>query len=180
MQVRVIRTVDGFRDLEARWDEMLRESAFQSPFYSWTWYDAWWKHFAAGNELFVIAGEAPGGRLHFVAPLMKGRRSLRGLPVSEISFLANSISPRSSVLFGKDCSGPDAMAAVLACLSEHRGEWDMIKLWNVPEGMSYLAGFDEVARGHRFHTVREPGWQSAYVAMEGDFETYLADNFGKN
>jgi len=180
MQVRVIRTVEGFRDLEAGWNAMLRESEFKAPFYSWTWYDAWWKHFDEGNELFLIVGEAPDGRLRFVAPLMKGKRSLRGLPVSQVSFLANSISPRSSILFGKDFAGSDALAAVQACLAEHRSEWDMIRLWNVPDGMSYLSCFDEVCRRHRLQVIREPGWQSAYVAMDGDFETYLGNNFGKN
>jgi CelD/BcsL family acetyltransferase involved in cellulose biosynthesis len=159
---------------------MLRESEFCAPFYSWSWYDAWWKHFAEGNELFLVAGEAPDGRLQFLAPLMKGKRSLRGLPVSEISFLANSISPRSSILFGKDCAGPDALGAVLTCLAEQRSEWDMVRLWNIPEGMSYLPCFDEAGGRHRFHVIREPGWQSAYVAMEGNFETYMAGNFGKN
>ncbi len=180
MQTRVVRTFEGFRDLESRWGEMLRDSDMNAPFFSWTWYDAWWKHFAEGSEWFLIAGETPDGQLRFVAPLRKGRRSLRGLPVSEISFLANSISPRSSILFRKDCPGPEALDAVLRCLAEHRSEWDMLRLWNLPEGISYLSGFDEAGSRHGFHAIREPGWQSAYLALEGDFETYLTRNFGKN
>lgn len=180
MQTRIIRTIEGFRDLEARWGEMLRDSDLNAPFFSWTWYDAWWKHFAEGSELFLIAGETPDGQLRFVAPLRKGRRSLRGLPVSEISFLANSISPRSGVLFRKDCPGPEALDAMFRCLAEHRSEWDMLRLWNLPEGVAYLPGFDEAGSRHGFHAIREPGWQSAYVAMEGEFETYLTGNFGKN
>lgn len=179
MQVRIIRDPQELPALEARWDELIRQSEFQAPFYSWTWYDAWWKHFGQEHELFLIAVEDTQGRLQAVAPLMKGKRSLRGLKVSEISFLANSISPRNSILFRKDFSGPEALATVLACLAQHRGEWDIVRLWNIPETASYLSCSDDAVAAHAFRVLREPGWQSASIALENGFEKYMVDNFGK-
>lgn len=180
MQIQVIRTVEGFRELESAWNEMVRGGRFQAPFFSWTWYDAWWKHFGDAAELFVVAGRDPQGRLQLVAPLMKQRRSLRGLPISEIRFLANSISPQNSILVGNGCSGPEALHVVLECLAEHRGEWDMTTLQNVPETMPYLAEIDDSAALVGFRTLREPGWKSAYVTVEGQFADYLATSLGKH
>jgi CelD/BcsL family acetyltransferase involved in cellulose biosynthesis len=179
MQIQLIRTVEGFRESEAAWNEMVHGGPFQSPFYSWTWYDAWWEHFGGAGELFVIAGRDYQGRLQFVAPLMKHIRSLRGLPVSEIRFLANSISPQNTILFGNGCGGQDALDAVLKCLAEHRSEWDMVSLPNTPEIMPYVAEIDDAAALVGFRTLREPGWNSAYVTIDGRFADYLTANLGK-
>ncbi len=180
MQARVVRNIDGLRALEAAWTEMVNDSPFQAPFHAWTWYDAWWRCFGGGAELFVIVGEDPQGRLQFVAPLMRERHSLRGLPVSEIRFLANSISPQGGILVRNGCTGPEALDAMLKCLAEHRSEWDLATLRNIPEDVPYLNEFDDACVLHGFRTLREPGWNSAYVALDGTFDDYLAAQLGKN
>jgi CelD/BcsL family acetyltransferase involved in cellulose biosynthesis len=180
MQTRIIRTLKGFRDLQDAWDDLARDSRFQAPFHCWTWYDAWWKHFGAGCELFLIVGEDGNGRLQMVAPLMKTRRLLRGLPVREIGFLANSISPANAILVRRDFDEAAALAAVVACLVGQRRRWDMLKLWNLPASVSLLDQADAIGPQHRLCLFREPGWRSAYIAPEGDFETYLTQQFGKN
>lgn len=180
MNVKIIRTAEGLHELEAAWNDMSQDSSFRAPFYSWTWYDTWWKHFAESNELFVVAAHAPDGRLQVLAPLMKGPRSLRGFKVSELRFAANSISPGNSILFRNGVEAPEALATVLGCLAEHRHEWDMFTLWNVPETAAYLSTFDEAAAARGFHVIREPGWQSAFITIGDNFEQYMAENFGKD
>ena len=179
MQTRIIRTLEGFRELQGAWDDLARDSRFQAPFHGWTWYDTWWQHFGAGSELFLIVGEDGAGRLQMAAPLMKTRRVLRGLPIREIGFLANAISPASAILVRRGFDEAAALAAVLACLADERRRWDMLKLWNVPENVAALDQADAIGRQHSLRLLREPGWRSAYIAPDGDFETYLARRFGK-
>jgi CelD/BcsL family acetyltransferase involved in cellulose biosynthesis len=158
---------------------MLRDSEFQLPFYSWTWYDTWWRHFAGEYKLFLVAMEDARGRLLAAAPLMQGRRCGRGLWVSEITFMANCISPRNSLLFRRGVCGAEVLACVLDCLAAHHDAWDMTRLWNLPEEMPYLADAEDAIAAHGFYVARDPGWQSAYIALEHGFEPYMADNFSK-
>ena len=179
MQTRIIRTLEEFRQLQAAWDDLTGDSPLEAPFHGWTWYDAWWKHFGAGSELFLVVGE-DGGRLQMVAPLRRTRRMLRGLPVREIGFMANAISPASTILVRNGFDEAAAWTAVLACLAQQRRCWDMLKLWNVPETVASLERADTISRQQGLRLLREPGWQSAYIALEGDFDAYLTERFGKN
>lgn len=179
MYVRIIDKLPDFQKLEPQWDEMLAHSDFQMPFYSWTWYDTWWKHFGHDYGLFVIAMEDGDGRLLAVAPLMKGRRRVHGLWVSEITFLGNCISPRNTLLFRRGVCSDEVLAHTVDCLAEHHDEWDMARLWNIPEQMPFLTGAEEVLESRGFHVLREPAWESAFIELQGDFETYMAHNFGK-
>jgi CelD/BcsL family acetyltransferase involved in cellulose biosynthesis len=180
MNVEIIRTAQGLHELEAAWNDLSQNSSFRAPFYSWTWYDTWWKHFGGSSELFVIAARAPDGRLQVVAPLMKGTRSLRGFRVSEIRFAGNSISPGNSILFRDGVDASEALATVVGCVAEHRREWDLFTLWNVPETAAYLPAFDEAIAPRGFRAILEPGWQSAFVTIGDSFDRYMTGNFGKD
>ncbi len=180
MRVRVVRTAEGLRELEAPWDALLRDSPFQAPFHSWAWHEAWWNAFNAGSELFLIAAEDADGHLQVLAPFVKGKAYVRGLRVSEIRFLAHSITPYNTILHRSGCSGAEALATVLACLNGHRCEWDMVNLWNVPAAASVLPCLDEVGEPCGLHAIRHSGIRSAYIAIEGDFEKYMTDDARKS
>ena len=47
--------------MRTRWDELLANSDFNLPFYSWAWYSTWWKHFGGRNGLFVVTGRRCDG-----------------------------------------------------------------------------------------------------------------------
>ncbi len=55
----------------------------------------------------------------------------------------------------------------------------MITLRNIPESMSYLADVNDAGALLGFRMLRAPGWNSAYVTMEGEFTDYLTANLGK-
>ena len=63
IRARVIRDAEELRELEIPWNDMVSDSRFQDPFHCWDWYEAWWRNFGAGHDLFAIAGEDRAGRL---------------------------------------------------------------------------------------------------------------------
>jgi CelD/BcsL family acetyltransferase involved in cellulose biosynthesis len=179
MQLRVIRDSEELAALRGPWEEMLRDSPMATPYNSWDWQEAWWKHFRPAvdprSELFVIAGER-GGRLQVLAPLMLCRGSVRGLGVRELRFLAHSLTPRNEILYRNECPPADALAAVLDCLAAHRREWDMVNLWNVPASAAWLPLLDQVSAHSGLHALSGPGIRSAYIALENSLDDYMSDS----
>ncbi len=162
MRIRVIRDQQEFFELRTRWDELLGNSHYNLPFYSWAWYWTWWKHFGDGSELFIAVGEDATGRLSLVAPLMKRRTKLRGFRVSEIRFMENGIGPRSSVLFCRSLPAIDVGSALIECLAEHSDEWDTVTLTNVQDSMPYIVAMRGLLAERAIHIIEEPGEIAIY------------------
>ncbi len=179
IRARVIRDAEELRELEIPWNDMVSDSRFQDPFHCWDWYEAWWRNFGAGHDLFAIAGEDRAGRLQVLAPLMKMRSSVRGLAVSELRFFAHSITPHNTVLMRNACSEAEALEAVFACLVQRRDEWDMLNLRNVPAASSRLTCLGEIGASHGCQLICGSGMQSARIALDGDFETFMNDEIRK-
>ena len=47
----VIDDIDRFASLRTEWKDLLRSSSANSPFLSWEWLPAWWKHLNGGRTL---------------------------------------------------------------------------------------------------------------------------------
>jgi CelD/BcsL family acetyltransferase involved in cellulose biosynthesis len=177
LRIHVIRDEQGFFELRTRWDELLRNSHYNLPFYSWAWYWTWWKHFGKDSELFIVVGEDATGRLSLVAPLMKKNTKLRKLSVSKICFMENGIGPRNYILRCRTGEAIDASKAMIECLAEHSDEWDIVTLSNVEYNKSDIEAMRKLASDHDMYILEEPARQSPYIMIDGEFSTYWTSNF---
>ena len=177
MRVRAIRDVSEFAAMKGCWDQMLEGSDHDFPFYSWTWYSTWWKHFGHDSELLVLVAEEGPDRVEGIAPLMRTRTHLRGMPVREVRFLDNSIGPRNAFLLRPGEVGLRALRGMVQYLVDHRAEWDLATLTNIDAKAFYLGELVEHARRTGLRILEEPARQSPYVQIAGDFSTYWANNF---
>jgi len=173
MQARVVRELSDFANLEASWNEMTAQSEFSEPFYSWTWQMSWWKHFASEGELFIVAVYDAHGNLCAIAPFMKKTTTLRGFPVKVMSFAANAITPRSTILYRRDRDPVEAVDAVLRCLADHRMEWDWANLENIDGRLTYLGSVGDLCRRHGMRVLTCVGRRSPYITIGDNFEGYL-------
>lgn len=69
IRVECIDNAWGLTALRLQWNALLRSSAADSPFLTWEWLHAWWKHLHGGAALKVIAVRK-GDDLIAIAPLM--------------------------------------------------------------------------------------------------------------
>lgn len=175
MKCRIIRDAATFGEMEGAWNELVGISRFRAPFYSWAWQSIWWRHFGRDSELFLVTAEDAAGRLMALAPLMKRQGRLRGLPVTELAFAANAITPRSSLLWREGADGLKAVRAIFACLSDHRHEWDIASLANIDVTMPYLAQLSDYCHSTQLHAMESPGRESPYIQIGSDFQKYLGD-----
>jgi CelD/BcsL family acetyltransferase involved in cellulose biosynthesis len=68
MPVELIADTERFHLLRQEWNELLEQSAADCLFLTWEWLYTWWKHFAAGRKLCLLAVRE-GGDLIGLAPL---------------------------------------------------------------------------------------------------------------
>ncbi len=173
----MIQGVEGFRDLERRWDDLVADSDHREPFYSWIWFDTWWRHFHRGGELFVVTVADPMGRLQVIAPFMRRRQRFA---IRHLGFASNPISPNNRILVRRGFPVSEAVRLVMRCLAEHRDRWDRGRLLNMPETAELVGAMREASESLGFRLHQTDGWQSAYVRLNGGFDEYLASQFRSN
>jgi CelD/BcsL family acetyltransferase involved in cellulose biosynthesis len=177
MHVRVVRDLSEFIALRERWDELLACSGRNMPFYSWVWYSTWWKHFGQTSDLFVLVAQEHPGRVDGIAPLLRARTRLRGLPAREVRFFDNSIGPRNAILLRPGDVGLRALRGMVQCLVDHRAEWDLATLTNIDAEASYLGELVEYARRSGLRVLEEQARQSPQIQIDGDFGIYWTSKF---
>jgi len=175
MQVSVISTRKELLAIEELWNDMIHDSQFNEPFYSWAWYRIWWDHFGKDKELYVITVKDSNGRIMAIAPLMKVKIWLKWFKVTEIRFIDNSINPRNNILFRKGLKG--FMDPIIDFLSKHREEWDLLNFKTMEKDMPYISHLYKCLAHHNLRAIRIPGRRSPYIQINGDFQSYMMNNF---
>ena len=177
MQIKLIRTYNKLIKIKGSWDEMVHNSQFDAPFYSWIWYERWWKHFGESYELFIILAENKTGQLLGIAPLMKEKKSLKGLNVTELSFIDNGIGPRNSIIHRNSEQGHQSIHTIVEYLSNQNDEWDYIKLNKIDEDAPYLRNFEKCIKIFNLKIIKITSDKSPYLKIKTDFETYMINTF---
>jgi CelD/BcsL family acetyltransferase involved in cellulose biosynthesis len=128
---------DEARKWADQWDRLVMASALPSPFSSFAWQDAWWRHFGAKNRLQLYAW-LDQGRLAGVAPLMKDRVRIKLAPVRRLSLVGTGLSDRLDFLYHK--KGARFLEALLGRLVTEDADWDVLELSEIP-AQSPTVGF---------------------------------------
>ncbi|MCL5291746.1 MAG: GNAT family N-acetyltransferase [Actinobacteria bacterium] len=127
LTVTCVDTLDGFRDLRDRWNNLATDKG--SIFQTWEWCWTWWLKYGKGRKLFIICANE-GDRLVGLAPLFVS--SYFGLPFKVASFLGTGCSDYGDFLL--DPGQADvAVASTLSFLRAWRG-WDVLDLQQLPPG----------------------------------------------
>ena len=174
VSTRIVQDMAGLQGLRESWNELNATGRYRGPFLSWTWHDAWCRHFTQPGGMFIIVAEDPAGTVQAIAPLMKLRRRVNGLAVREVRFLENAIAPRHSFLIRKEACEDEAVDAIVACLAAHRREWNLVTLENIDCGSLFLGCLRNSIEKHGLHRWETAGFCSPYVDFGGDFTEYLA------
>ncbi len=157
----------GFMALESEWNTLV-ETTSNELFYRHEFLRIWWDNFAPGARLRVLTLRDADGTLTAALPLWEERTALYGMPVRQLSALANSHSCRFDLVARE----PDAAARAFLAHLRHTGGWDVLRLMDVPEG----------GAAWRLHAVaREAGlpvgeWESLvspYIPLPASRDAYL-------
>lgn len=152
---------------------MLGDSDFETPFFSAMWYRTWYECFGTGKELFVVGAWNAHQKLVAIAPLVKTETSVLGIRLREITFMYNSIAPRSSILYRRGAQGSRGVEAIFAELMRRSHEWDCIRLVNVDAALPFITDLNRFVEPRRHKVLIKQGRISPYLKIRGTFEEYF-------
>lgn len=179
MNVRIIRDLAGVDAFEPKWTELISDSSFHAPYYSWDWYRIWWDHFGKDlrkvscREPYLISVESDGGRTEAIAPMMREKGRLRGLPAWELRLATAASSPRGGFIFRNGAAHAEVIDAIMGFLQQHRREWDLITLSSLDESTSAIDHIEACCRHRRLPVVRRTAISTPFITIGNDFEEFL-------
>lgn len=138
----------------------------------------WRKHFAPGETLRVLTQTTPDGLLTAALPLQLRRIRIYGVPVRELSAMANVHSGRFDLLADNP---PEAARAFLEVLME-QADWDVLRLTDAPQGGAAEALL-EAAGSAGLLSGRWASMNSPYIDLPGswsELEKTLSSHFRAN
>jgi CelD/BcsL family acetyltransferase involved in cellulose biosynthesis len=169
MKVEEIRDIAQFKRLKPIWDRMLRNSPNDMFYLSHEWLRLWWNHFGQDKEpliLLVWDSDEPIA----AAPLFIADEKIFGLRCKTIRWIGGSHALRSDFLL--TTRPEESLIAILDHLMDIRGEWDLIRMDDLPIDSITLPLLSKVLGEMRALYDLMPGAFSPYLPIVGSWEEY--------
>jgi len=173
LRVTAIETEQAFEELRAEWTHLLQESSSDTVFLTWEWAMSWWTSYGSGKRLYILKVE-DDGRLIALAPLYRSTWRPLGILAYRRLHLIGDGSWDSDYLDFIATTGDErrAVQAIVTFLLDHRREWDILLLNEIPQCSENLKLLRDQLRQHaRFWIETEVG--CTYAPLPTDWHDYL-------
>lgn len=157
--------------LKSEWNGLLHRSIADCIFSTWEWQSTWWDAYQERGKLLVITARDESGELLGIAPWFIDNHPTLGRVVRSIGCV--DVTDYLDVIADKDCIDPvlDCFAGFLA---QHRDQYDMIDLCNIPASSPTYARFPEILRRHGFNVEVKRQEVCPVIDLPDTWEAYLA------
>lgn len=166
-----IRDYDALVALEQEWDELVERASVEHPFLRHSWVCAWWQTFGSGKQLYVIAVRA-GETLVALAPLMRSRAFMCGVPVRRMEFIANVHTPRFDFVIAKHSE--EAYRVILDHLHHDAPSWDVLMLPELAETSPTVPVLRQLATSSHLRTGTWSPGASPRITLPRNFDLFWA------
>jgi len=175
--VRLVETLDEFAALEPAFDKLSIESESPHPHLAFSWLYLWYKHFGAGQDLFLlVAEEGSGERMELVgiAPLMIYReRTVNGLvDYRTVRLIGHDFTDRNDFIVS--AGQREAIIDALAdSLFARRSRWDRLVLRHLNDASPTFKPLCR-ALGRKGCRVEMAALATCpWIDVEGSFDDYF-------
>jgi CelD/BcsL family acetyltransferase involved in cellulose biosynthesis len=169
LHCQAIRDYDALLALEQEWEELVERAGIEHPFVRHGWVCAWWRSFGAGKELYVVAVRA-GETLVALAPLMRSRALMYGVPVWRMEFIANVHTPRFDFVIAKHSD--EAYGAILDHLHHDAPRWDLLVMPELAETSRTVPLLGQVATSSHLRLGMWVAGASPRIAIPRSFDQF--------
>lgn len=170
INVEVIRTERALTELRDEWTELLAQAASASIFVTWEWITTWWRHYGQDYELNILAARDENDALVGIAPLMVAKTGWGPLALRRLVFIGTGIIyPAHLDIIMKSGQEEAVSRALLAYLSDHRREWDLLELVSITENSPFKSSL-AASEGHYSSGYPMP---CAYLSLSDDWDSYV-------
>ena len=171
MRVERIDSAD-FADLADCWNCLTRGV----PFRSWTWADAWWRHFRQGRELYLLTVRDDHGQLVGAAPWFLEETRTRG---RVLRFLGSGEAGSDYLSLLATAEHEDAVTKAIAqwliTANERKHDrWDLLELGGVSEADRTVGKLVAALHAEGYLAYQSPLAECWRIELPGDWEEYLA------
>src|SRR5262245_543430 len=172
MHVRRLSAAGEFDRLALAWNTL----AAGSPFRRWEWLRPWWRHYAAGRELYLLAVEGNDGRLVGVAPFFLEHSAARGRVLALLG--SGEVCTDYLGLLALPKCEEGVAAVVAAWLAEaadsHSGDaWDLLELAAIePTDIASTLLVERLAE-HRCAVHRAAGPNCWRIKLPANWDEYV-------
>ncbi len=165
-----------FDSLKESWQVLFHSNPNHTPFQSWEWNYAWWKHFGSPGRLRLLILEEEG-RLIGLAPLCLETR-YRGAPLRHLAFIACKRADYLDFLVAAGREGA-FFTELFAFLAKRTDDWRFLDIRDFPECSTNLPHLlREGLRAFPFMNL-QISENCASVHLPATWDGYLA-TLGKN
>lgn len=170
--IEVVTAVDRFLALEPEWNDAVERAGVAHPFLTHEWMRTWWECFGGANRSLHIIVVRRAGEVLAIAPLMRERTHMYGVPVRKLDFIQNDHTPRADVIV----AGPPAGAwrALWCGLQDSRSEWDVLQFSRLASDSASRALLERLAAVAGCPTGVWQGDVSPYLALSCSWDAYVA------
>jgi CelD/BcsL family acetyltransferase involved in cellulose biosynthesis len=176
MQLKVIKTLDEFKEIETEWNQLLENCASHVPFLRHEYLVPWWNTLGGGEwergDLYIVTARSNDGRLVGAAPLfhttnLDGKSALMLIGSIEISDYLDVIAAN------------DDLPAFLEALLEHLDgpeapTWEVLDLYNILEDSPTLPRLEAAAQKRGWLFKQEQVQPAPRISLPDSWEDYLA------
>lgn len=171
VEVYEINDFEQFKEIEFEWNELLADTNYNVPFLRHEWFVNWWNHFGAGHQLVIIAARQ-AGKLVFAMPLMEKHLFLFGSRFVVLQSQTNSHSFRYAFLLKQGATG--ILEKVWDYLRKRPRPWHLLIMQEMPVDAVSHDSLLQAADQHSHHIGLWSKGMSPYLALDGDWNSYLA------
>jgi len=170
LQIDLIRDEAGFLALEHDWRALVDGSRVLTPFQTWEWVEAWWRHHGYGTPFVLVARDA--GVVVGILPLVLGR--YRGTPLRQLRWMGAPLSDFQDFLAVDERRG-EVAEALFTALGQEQARWDFADLNDLRADSTLpRLGLPAALRGTvNFHR------KCPTITLEATWDVY-AKSLGKN
>ena len=175
MEFKLITTLEGLQPIAAEWNALLDVSASHVPFLRYEYLSTWWQTLGGGEWKqagLAVVTAYQDGRLLGIAPLFAAQNrqdepALLLLGSIEVSDYLDIIARPEDL--------PAFFAGLLPYLASlEQPRWQVLDWYNLLEGSPSLPALAQAAAQLGWSFTQERLQHSPYIALPGDWETYLA------
>ncbi len=173
MQIEIIDHIDQLPRIKQLWKELCTQlQADITPFSSYEWYETWWRHYSANEELFVIIGRK-ADQIVGIAPFMRRRATLHGLPARVVCFIENNESFLNDFIVLPEVRGEflRALLQIFENQAEDRN-WDMLVLNKLSVASANFVELVKILAETGQRWQEKPSIVSSYINPSGSWAEY--------
>jgi CelD/BcsL family acetyltransferase involved in cellulose biosynthesis len=174
LEVRCLTAQADFLALEGDWRRLIEQCGSASVFQTHEWQRTWWKHYGSGS-LYTLVAHA-GAKVVSILPLYRSAQRLplvRALQVIRPIGVGGDTSPDYLGQIALDEHALEAADAFARHLLEHRGDWDVLEVTDLPASSPLRAALTSAKASGGALSMAEQPTRIQYAELPPSWDLYL-------